>query len=141
MRIGTAIWMELGLSCVAALATVVFMVAEPPYQALSRTDLHDIKGGVKLTEEGGCGSCETHECEEIECSDCTIDVGPPTQTGKCRGQSGNSAPAKTCYSPSTAGDCSGELVSTDCVTDAWEGETCSGSADHPDLPHDGRDCG
>jgi len=127
---------KLPLVCMAcAIAVIAGLVAanltiDDEIAILSDAQLTSFNGGsiwcVDGCEASNC-NCETHDCEDIECTPCVNGLG---EDGTCKGNDGDTDDVKNCYYSSTDSDSctTGTDESTSCQGDFWIGTSsgCTG---------------
>jgi hypothetical protein len=115
-------------------------------KALSDTQLLELRGGVILCDAGceaGFCKCDTHDCEDMECSPCAdLPTGTPYY---CKGKDGDEdADVTDCWKSNSVEDsCTpGASYQTECRVDLYA-ETDTGCLEEPveeNLFYNGSDC-
>ena len=112
-------------------------------KALSDTQLVKLQGGVTFCVEDCKSSyckCETHDCEDIECTRCDSYEGDVY----CKGNDGDGADVTGCYKTDTeSNSCTdGDNILTNCQVDVYSSTdtNCSGTPTIEDDDFYGNDC-
>lgn len=114
-------------------------------KVLSDTQLVKLRGGVTFCLEDCKDSyckCETHDCEDIECTRCDSLDG--SSDDYCKGNDGDGADVTACYKTDTESDsCTeGDDILTNCQVDVYASTdtSCSGTPTSEDEDFYGNDC-
>ena len=137
--------------CFGVLALVItigfasFSMDSGQIRALSDTQLVKLRGGKILCDVDCLNSycnCETHDCEDMECSPCTNLEG--TESYKCVGNDGDGADVTACWKTDSESDTctAGDNVLTNCQNDKYASTdtNCSQSPLDEDVDFYGNDC-
>ena len=114
-------------------------------KALSDTQLLKLQGG-KILCDAGCDDsyckCETHDCEDMECSPCS-DLSTGTNY-YCKGNDDDKDDVMACWKTDSESDTctSGDDILTECQVDMYAGTDtgCMQTPTETDLDYYGNDC-
>ncbi|HUT29606.1 MAG TPA: hypothetical protein VMX13_07435 [Sedimentisphaerales bacterium] len=107
---------------------------------LSDGELASLTGGVTWCNCGAIGSkckCQTKDCSDIECSQCSSERAPGGTAYYCKGNDGDDDDVTACYKTSNSSDsCTeGTPAATNCQGDVWTSSGCTPVAS-PDYATD-----
>lgn len=124
------------IGCVGAM----LLQADSNPGVISKAEMARIYGGVKLATCASNSKCETHDCQDIECSKGQIRSGSNKKTIWLKGNDEDMADVTTCYQVTGETCTPGDWSATNCQGDGWDSQGCFGTPDYPDWDVWGEEC-